>query len=147
MQTFLPYSSFEESAKSLDRMRLGKQRVECKQLLQALQTGPVVITVTGQKKTPWYNHPATKMWAGYEGALIDYAIQVCLEWRSRGYKDSLLPFFQSQRVNYITNSPRWLGDESFHNSHKSNLLRKNSEHYSKNNWNVPSDLPYIWPTE
>ena len=36
MQTFLPYASFEESAKVLDRQRLGKQRVECLQIFNAL---------------------------------------------------------------------------------------------------------------
>lgn len=48
MQTFLPYPSFAESARVLDRQRLGKQRVEVLQLLRAL---------TGQTKG-WANHPA-----------------------------------------------------------------------------------------
>ncbi|MFN7881952.1 MAG: pyrimidine dimer DNA glycosylase/endonuclease V, partial [bacterium] len=33
MQTFLPSPSFAESARILDNKRLGKQRVECKQIL------------------------------------------------------------------------------------------------------------------
>lgn len=37
MQTFLPYISFEESAACLDYRRLGKQRLEAKQLLNAIQ--------------------------------------------------------------------------------------------------------------
>ena len=37
MQTFLPYPDFQISASVLDYRRLGKQRVECKQLLTALQ--------------------------------------------------------------------------------------------------------------
>lgn len=36
MQTFLPYEDYEESAKSLDYRRLGKQRVETYQLLKVL---------------------------------------------------------------------------------------------------------------
>ena len=36
MQTFLPYKSFENSVKSLDYRRLGKQRVEAKQILNVL---------------------------------------------------------------------------------------------------------------
>lgn len=34
MQTFLPYANFEASAKVLDYKRLGKQRVEAKQILE-----------------------------------------------------------------------------------------------------------------
>ena len=37
MQTFLPYEDFRASARVLDRQRLGKQRVEAKQILQALE--------------------------------------------------------------------------------------------------------------
>ncbi len=33
MQTFLPYDSYADSAAVLDRARLGKQRVEAKQIL------------------------------------------------------------------------------------------------------------------
>lgn len=36
MQTFLPYKSFVKSAACLDMRRLGKQRVEAKQILMAL---------------------------------------------------------------------------------------------------------------
>lgn len=39
----------------------------------------------------------------------------------------------------------WLGNEFFHESHQSNLLRKDYAYYSQFNWNVPDDLPYIWP--
>jgi len=36
MQTFLPYQNFTKSAQCLDRQRLGKQRVEAWQILQAI---------------------------------------------------------------------------------------------------------------
>ena len=144
MQTFLPHSCFKQTSKVLDRMRLGKQRVESKQLLTALLTGPVVVVNGVAKKTPWYNHPATKMWKGYESALCEYSIQICLEWRSRGYKDSLLPFFE-ERLSPNTTYPSWLGGEEFHLSHRSNLLRKLPSHYGQF-WSVDPGLPYIWPT-
>ncbi|MFK5143433.1 MSMEG_6728 family protein, partial [Klebsiella pneumoniae] len=78
MQTFLPYSSFKASAKVLDRQRLGKQRVECLQILNVLFG----------VKSSWANHPAVLMWKGYEGALIEYSLTICEEWTSRGYKDT-----------------------------------------------------------
>ena len=74
MQTFLPYRNFQKTAKSLDRQRLGKQRVEAWQILQA---------ITNQDYG-WQNHPAVKMWRGYETALSEYGIDVCKEWIDRG---------------------------------------------------------------
>ena len=65
MQTFLPYASFEDVARTLDRKRLGKQRVEGMQILNVLAKPP---GYTGA----WANHPAVKMWRGYENALKQY---------------------------------------------------------------------------
>ena len=144
MQTFLPFECFEESAKSLDRMRLGKQRVECKQILTALKTGPYTMGEDYLKKTPWYNHPASRMWRGREQALIRYSIVVCKEWIGRGYNDSLLPHFESLLKSEVS-YPKWLGVEEFHRSHRSNLLRKDPEHYKMQGFDEPDDLPYIWP--
>lgn len=130
MQTFLPFNSFKRSAAVLDMRRLGKQRVECKQLL------------LGQ----WPNHPAAKMWKGYEWHLADYAVHVCREWRSRGYNDSLLPWFISIRSSLpVTPRPSFLGDAAFHNSHRSNLMRKDREYYHQWFAQTPDNLPYMWP--
>jgi hypothetical protein len=41
--------------------------------------------------------------------------------------------------------PKWFGNKEFHNSHKSNLLRKNPEHYFEFSKEVSNDLDYIWP--
>ena len=86
MQTFLPYADFAQSARALDRQRLGKQRVEVKQILNVLKKG----------SGGWANHPAVKMWRGYEMALCNYGIAVCGEWTVRGYKDTLTEFFLAQ---------------------------------------------------
>ncbi len=43
--------------------------------------------------------------------------------------------------------PIWFGSKDFHNSHKSNLLRKDPEFYGKYNWNVLNNLPYLWPVK
>lgn len=146
MQTFLPHESFIKSARFLDRMRLGKQRVECKQILMALERGPLIETEKGVRKTPWYNHPAAKMWRGYEPALSLYGKTMCEEWIRRGYNDSLSGFFLSRFCDHTIKFPKWIGNASFHRSHQSNLLRKNSQHYSQFGWDVPDNLPYIWPT-
>ncbi|MER6981624.1 MSMEG_6728 family protein, partial [Streptomyces carpinensis] len=78
MQTFLPYPGFTESALVLDRRRLGKQRVEVLQVLRGL-------TVPGYG---WRHHPAVRMWAGYEEALVRYGLDVCRVWRDLGHQDS-----------------------------------------------------------
>lgn len=137
MQTFLPYADFRKSAKVLDRQRLGKQRVEVYQILKALH---------GQGG--WQNHPATKMWAGYENALAIYGITMCMEWIDRGYKDNLTSvLYDYYQYSEHYGFPWWFGNESFHLSHQSNLLRKMPEHYGPIFGDIPNDLPYIWPTK
>jgi hypothetical protein len=144
MQTFLPDPSFSRSAELLDYRRLGKQRVECKQILKALH---------GMSKG-WVNHPATKMWRGYEYALALYGSAMCQEWIDRGYNDSLLPEFESviaamEESGVDPRDPRvypgWLGDDNIHASHRSNLLRKDPTFYSRYGWSEPDDLEYVWP--
>lgn len=133
MQTFLPYASFQESADCLDMRRLGKQRVETYQILR---------TLVGESDG-WKNHPCVKMWRGHTQTLKDYGIIICRTWINRGYKDTLLEKITNLETP-ATDSPLWLGDEDFHLSHKSNLLRKDKAWYGRY-WDVPDDLPYIWP--
>lgn len=136
MQTFLPYEEFLLSAKCLDRQRLGKQRVECKQIYSAL-----VNPTYG-----WQSHPAVQMWRGYEQALALYGFIICSEWIDRGYADSLLPWFRNRLiVNHPASFPTWLGNAEFHASHRANLLRKNPEWYGQFNWSESPLLPYVWP--
>ena len=137
MQTFLPYKSFAQSAACLDMRRLGKQRVEAKQILMAL---------TGESKG-WVNHPATKMWRGYESALATYGLMCCNEWKMRGYTDTLTTYFCYVSVPESNGKmPDWLTDE-FCLSHRSNLIRKMPEYYGPMWPDVPDDLPYVWPVK
>ncbi len=151
MQTFLPYKDFAESARVLDRARLGRQRVECLQILNVL--------LGVNEKAGWKNHPAVRMWKGYEPGLLDYSLAMCREWvLGRGYKDTVadtlrkLPIYVvdwstdwRQGLLLETQLPPWLGDEEFHRSHRSNLLRKDETFYRKLGWTEPNDLPYKWP--
>ena len=130
MQTFLPYPNMEKSLQCLDYKRLGKQRVEASQILKAL-TNP---------NYGWQHHPAVKMWRGCEGALTLYMNTAIHEWIKRGYNNTM-PIVEIKNI-YV---PEWWGDPRFHDSHKSSLLRKDFDHYSQFNWDVPLDLPYYWP--
>jgi hypothetical protein len=144
MQTFLPYLSYTESAKCLDNKRLGKQRLECKQILLALG---VAVGPHKPGKKGWQNHPAVRMWRGYESSLIVYSVCICGEWRKRGFLDNLGKEFVDLycAIDVPMGRPPWIESEAFHASHRSNLLRKDAEFYGKFGWAEPDDLPYVWP--
>ena len=134
MQTFLPLPDFADSVACLDRQRLGKQRVEAIQILRTLQG----------KSFGWANHPAVRMWHGYESALALYGLTTCDEWLSRGYIDNCRGEFAAVLKNNA-DMPFWFGNEAFHRSHQSNLVRKLVTHYGPMFPNVPDNLPYVWP--
>lgn len=147
MQTFLPYADFAVTAKCLDYRRLGKQRVEGMQLLTALgyiKCGDLkTINKRGNVVSrSWINHPATKMWIGCEELLKLYVNVMIQEWIDRGYNNSMM-FYRIDKFNIVI--PSWLGNQEFHDSHKSNLLRKDKEYYSRFNWNISDSLEYVWP--
>ena len=147
MQTFLPLPNLKASATCLDNKRLGKQRVECKQILLCLG---IPIGDHRPNESRWRNHPAVQMWAGNEIALIVYSAVVCRVWRQRGFRDTLYDqFIAAYRLERgdaeFVPYPRWFGKKKFHASHRSNLLRKDSVHYGKFGWSEPDDLPYYWP--
>ena len=130
MQTFLPYKSIQKSMKCLDYKRLGKQRVEAMQILKALN----------DVNYGWRNHPCVKMWSGYEDALKAYMNASIVEWIDRGYNNTML--IVDHKEDY--KNPSWLGDSRVHDSHKSNLLRKEPQFYKKYNWKVPDTIEYYW---
>lgn len=117
IQVFLPFADFAETARVLDRRRLGKQRVEVLQIVQA-NLGARLITRrfrgmefnrTGQRipvyeelaeqewtvervspeRRTWASHTVSKMWAPHLLTLLDYQAAICKEWVCvRGHKDS-----------------------------------------------------------
>ena len=149
MQTFTPYSDFEESLRALDLKRLGKQRVEVIQIVRAL-------TVPGYA---WSSHPAALMWKGYEEALGRYGLTACKVWTERGFGDSCaatiaadlraagIAEIRSYHELAANNAlPPWLFEEAVQLSHRSSLLRKDPEHYGPLfPPDTPRDLDYIWP--
>ncbi|MCU0302276.1 MAG: MSMEG_6728 family protein [Candidatus Nanopelagicales bacterium] len=137
VNTFLPYPSLEQSLAVLDLPRLGKQRVETKQILRALR----------EETRGWRNHPAARMWRGHEGALVRYGLVACERWRAQGYADSLLGYFTALTADHPDETlPPWFGTSPLHRSHQSNLVRKWPEFYRPIfGDDVPDDLPYHWP--
>ena len=149
MQTFLPHPDFEASARALDARRLGKQRVEAMQVLNAL-------TLPGRG---WQNHPAVLMWRGYEEALVRYCLDVCRVWCELGFADTCaekvtdavrerlgIEEVRTQAELAVAGAlPPWLGDDALHRSHRSSLLRKDPAHYGPLFGDEPDDLEYVWP--
>lgn len=136
MQTFLPYSDFSNSMRCLDNLRLGNQ---------VYREGLTLI------RGGWPNHPASKMWRGYECSLAHYCLRGAQEMAYRNYWKNevvfrwVLYFQDAVACHPETGDPPWLGDESIHASHRSNLIRKDPEYYSKFGWSEARDLPYVWP--
>lgn len=130
MQTFLPVANFQASAEMLDYRRLGKQRVEARQLIE---------TILGIK-SGWANHPAAHMWQYHVSALMRYH-DVCIrEWVRRGYVNTM-PMFNPR----VYELPPWFGDEQFHTTHRAALLHKDPAFYQKYDWKEEPKLAYLWP--
>ena len=145
MQTFLPVADFTESARLLDNPRLGKQRVECLQVLRALELPDY----------GWANHPVVTMWRGRTAGLVVYSLAMVRVWRERGFADTtetLIAEFAPDAASMTQEEaaaagllPSWIGDEEVHLSHRSNLLAKDPEFYRPRFPGDPDDLPYVWP--
>ena len=159
MQTFLPFPDFFASASVLDRQRLGKQRVETMQLLR-------LVTTPKELLRGWKNHPARRMWCGFPEALGFYGVVMIRRWLSFGYRDTCREKILSMLGEHGYSGsekkleeryeaalagtdraflPPWFGDEAFHRSHRSNLLRKEPQWYGQFGWTEPADLAYEWP--
>jgi hypothetical protein len=134
MQTFIPYPDFLESAKVLDYRRLGKQRVEAYQIL-------LVLTGTNYH---WKNHPAVKMWQGYEESLKLYINTFINEWVDRGYKNNMSLYYIDESKLVM---PWWLGNEDFHRAMRSRLIEKNRDFYLPlfPNDDGFNNYKYLWP--
>jgi hypothetical protein len=133
MMTFVVSSDVNECAKALDYRRLGKQRVEAYQILRTLRG----------HSHGWKNHPAVKMWNGYENALAMYMNAMIDEWVARGYKNTMI---KEKIEDTAPKFPWWFNWEPLHNSHKASLNRKNSTYYNFDVEPCFMNHGYIWPT-
>jgi len=90
VQIFRPYRDWARSAKVLDDRRLGKQRVETKQVLLAILRK---LGILADGRRGWLNHPVVLMYFNggrpYVGDLVGYFYAVVEEWKARGHKNSL----------------------------------------------------------
>ena len=130
MQVFLPENSFADCAKVLDTKRLVKQLLEGRQIM--------TILANESPGGAWKNHPAVKMFAGYEASLYNYLKAIRNEMDLRGYKweknwevikDTYKRNFSNQD-RYST--PGWMQDDRFIKvvmTHRGRLHQKAPELY------------------
>lgn len=159
MQTFITSDrgDFAYTARTLDNLRLNKQALEGWQILLTL----LELDPQGNHRTPrgWVNHPATKMWRGYELALYGYIQTMVKEWVLRGYNSTIGDkATETIKVAYenalVTEyqDPWWRTPEIMSqvaSTHRQALLWKNYEHYSQFGWAEdigfqPKSYEYLW---
>ena len=130
MQTFLPHADFDMSAQALDNKRLNKQVLECYQILKVLSNP--------DPRAGWRNHPAVKMWRGYEGSLWDYTMAMVYEATSRGIKtdknmENLNALNKVEGMYWGFGLPEFFSDsakvERLTTSHQANLYKKDPVYY------------------
>lgn len=115
MQLFLAYPDTNQAASILDNSRLGNQ---CYRETKTLYNGG------------WRNHPAYKMIKDYPAFTAQYGLSLAQEMGRRNcWKPEVvikwIKFWQDELNKYSSvDNPPWLGNNDFHASHRSNLIRK-----------------------
>lgn len=158
----------------LDRARLGKQRLEARQLQTTIQR---VRDLSGMHEHlsieewdaakneatlanglhmagfSWARHPAAAMWRNNVLALMLYSDCIIREWVRRGYENNMPMMLARDDGGEMYSEvrdiemPAWLGRDDFHSSHRGRLLAKDQEWYSQWGWSETPSEEYIWPTE
>jgi hypothetical protein len=158
MQTFLTSPNYTTTAQQLDNKRLNKQALEAWQIMMTnLHLDPA-----GNYRKPrgWSNHPASRMWKGYEQELMVYIDAMCNEWRRRGYNTTIdgkaHATLEVARRNGLLGDhriPDWMLDPELFDAitvtHRTALLAKNFDHYHQFGWvedtgTAPDTYEYIW---
>jgi len=130
MQVFVPLKDFKQIAKCLDYRRLGKERVEAKDIITLCMMSNSdeyrnsLFKYNKQAAYIWkrYNkHPIIEMWKYNVPALIEYYNTIVIEWKDRGYVNNLPHICL---MDFNPEYPDWFGRDDIHNSHKSKLLLK-----------------------
>lgn len=153
--------------KILDNKRLGKQRLEAKQILNILEYYDKhgIFPNTG-----WIHHKIVKIWMGHTYALKVYFNKVIYYWKERGFQNSydyydvdeescpIIPckfdgktaLFE-QQANSMT-FPLWYSYPPYYLSQRAALLMKDREYYLGQQLLTPEVEPYLlkgylWPCD
>lgn len=150
MQTYTLFTSHVKTARVLDNVRLGRQRLDVLSILEAILTDD----------TPYRGHPAVMSWRSHPEALVWYGFLICHEWRiERGHKDdtwgTLAKYAAEFAMTGVPKSPDkpikkfdhppWIEDKDVLRSHRSNLVRVAPRLYEAEFPGTPANMPYLWP--
>lgn len=117
-----------ETAQALDKRRLNKQIIECRQILNALNG----------KSNAWRNHPCTIQYKGYEPYLVHY--MDCLEAYAAGDIEQAK---QSSAYADMFFKPLFHTDP-YLDSMKRRLYTKDPLHYAQWAMYGTSDVNWYW---
>lgn len=141
---FLPFPDIKRSIETLDDQRLGKQRVEAKQIYDGLIDDTY----------SWSKHPACKMFIcpvsnkKYTSFVKAYYNMTLSVWESRG-KNNNMSFIEQDEDEEIEYPWFWKWRE-FHYSHQASLIRKHPYYYYSIFPKLKLkylDYGYIWPSK
>jgi hypothetical protein len=133
MQTFLSEYTFIDSAKVLDNIRLNKQLLEGRQILE-------ILLEPNLDSNAWKNHPAVLMWKNFEHSLYNYLLEIARECLNRNIKitknwDTITILRSEYLDNTIPRYPFWMYDTDILtkiiNSHRYNLYLKDPVFYNR----------------
>ena len=126
MQIFIVGTPYE-TAEILDSIRLNKQLIENKQIMDA---------ILGAGKG-WFNHPVVKSYKNHFQWLYYY--NLCLFWYQRGCKD-MAKKMSEQAMAFKPN----FHTEEYFNQMKRRLYSKNNQYYSQYSYLGESDCNWYW---
>jgi len=135
--TFILDQDLVASFKLLDDRRLGKQRVEAHQIINAIEG----------KSKGWTSHPITKGWSKHVDALKVYFNLCVMEWEGRGRNNSM-PLYDVPMDGSVV-FPWWVVNLPVIYSHQASLLRKEPSFYSELLF-PPEEyksVGYLWPND
>lgn len=123
MQIFIIGSPIE-TADALDKRRLNKQIIECRQILAAIE---------GRSKA-WANHPCVLMYRGHTSWLYEYLH--CLESARHEYMAASIYSINADKIRPPFHA------EAYFNQMKRRLYTKDNEHYKQ--WSHLGESDVNW---
>lgn len=164
VNTFITSLYLPNTFKKLDFRRLGKQRLEAKQLIDILK---MIDNGEDVSNVGFSSHPVTQMWIGYTNALKAY-YNLCLqEWIDRGYNNTMKKYdidetkfinrevkFDGIKTTFISEDteysfPPFASFKPFILTHKAALYKKDPNFYAgflNDELEPYVNLGYLWPT-
>ncbi|MEM3589238.1 MAG: pyrimidine dimer DNA glycosylase/endonuclease V [Nitrososphaerota archaeon] len=132
MQVFRPYIDWKRSAQVLDNKRLGKQRVEAKQVMIVILRKMGLIN---DGKRGWLNHPVVLMYYNngkpYFYDLVNYFNACVEEWRHRNMESKISLADIEELIKKVKSAEGHPLTHKHEIEYRRVLILKNPEHYLK----------------